>query len=190
MDASTRPAHVAADPAHPAGRYAAPARFFHWTIALLMLVVWPAGLIIDKFYEVEWAKTLLYFIHENIGVTIWLLALARLAYRFMNPPPPLPADTPLAIKGAAHATHALLYVILLTQPIGGFIATNAWGFPLTFWGLLPLPDPVGNNEALAKTVTYFHWIGGISLLLILAAHIGGALYHLVVRKDGIFQRMT
>jgi cytochrome b561 len=190
MDASTRPAYAAADPKHPAGRYGAPARFFHWATALMMLVMWPVGLVIDKFYEIEWLKLLLYFIHENLGVTIWLLALARLAYRLRNPPPPLPADTPLAIKGAAHVTHALLYVILLTQPIGGFITTNAWNFPLTFWGLIPLPNPVGEDQELAKMVQYFHWIGGISLLLILVAHIGGALYHLVIRKDGIFQRMT
>lgn len=189
MDAATR--HVtAADPTRPAGRYAAPARFFHWTTALLMLVMWPVGLVIDKFYEIEWLKLLLYFIHENIGVTIWLLTLARLAYRFRNPPPPLPADTPLAIRAAAHATHALLYVILLTQPIAGFITTNAWGFPLTFWGMLPMPDPVGNNEALAKPLQYYHWVWGVVLLVILAAHIAGALYHLLIRKDGIFQRMT
>lgn len=190
MDASTHPARATVDPAHPAGRYAAPARFFHWAIALLMLVGWPVGLIIKNFYDIEWLKLLLYFIHENIGVTIWLLALARVAYRIKYPPPPLPADTPAFIRGAAHATHWLLYVILLVQPIGGFIATNAWGFNLTFWGVLPLPDPVGNNEALAKTVQYLHRLTAFSLLLILIAHIGGALYHLLIRKDGIFQRMT
>jgi cytochrome b561 len=178
------------DPRHPAGRYSAPARFFHWSIAFLMLVVWPAGLIIDKFYEVEWAKVALYFIHENLGVTIWLLALARLAWRFISPPPPLPADTPALIKGVAHATHWALYAILLLQPIGGFIATNAFGFPLDFFGLIPLPDPVGNDEALGKSVMNLHWLTGLALLVILIAHVAGALYHLVLRKDGIFQRMT
>jgi cytochrome b561 len=175
---------------HPAGRYSAPARFFHWSIAFLMLVVWPAGLIIDRFYEVEWAKNTLYFIHENLGVTIWLLALARLAWRFISPPPPLPADTPAVIRGVAHATHWALYAILLAQPIGGFIATNAWGFPLTFFGLIPLPDPVGNNEALAKAISNLHWLTGLALLGLLTAHVAGALFHLVVKKDGIFQRMT
>jgi cytochrome b561 len=190
MDATTRAAPAGTDLAHPAGRYSAPARFFHWAIALLMLIVLPVGLIIDRFYEVEWAKNLLYFIHENLGVTIWLLVLARLAWRFMSPPPPLPADTPAMIRLAAHGTHIALYVILLAQPIGGFIGTNAAGFPLDFFGLIPLPNPTGENEALSQLVLRWHWITGLALAVILVAHVGGALYHLVIRKDGVFQRMV
>ena len=178
-----------ADAAHPAGRYSAPARFFHWAIAFLLLIVWPVGLIIDKFYEVEWMKNLLYFIHENLGVTIWLLVLARLAWRWMRPPPPLPADFPPLMRMAAHATHIALYVLLIAQPIGGFIATNAWGFPLDFLGLVPLPSPVAENEDLAKLVQYWHWIAGFALLVVIIAHVGAALMHLVVKKDGVFQRM-
>jgi cytochrome b561 len=178
------------DPRHPAGRYSAPARFFHWAIAFLMLIVWPAGLIIDKFYEVEWAKNLLYFVHENLGVVIWLLVLARLAWRWIKPPPPLPADMPALIRTAAHATHVALYVILIAQPIGGFLATNAFGFPLDFFGLIPLPSPISDNEALGKVIIYWHWITGLALFVILIAHIAGALYHLVIRKDGVFQRMV
>lgn len=188
--AQPQPLIAGTDPRHPAGRYSAPARFFHWAVAFLMLIVWPAGLIIDKFYEVEWAKTLLYFIHENLGVVIWLLVLARLAWRWMNPPPPLPAEMPGWMRAAAHATHVALYVFLIAQPIGGFIATNAWGFPLDFFGLIPLPDPVGNNEELAKLVQFGHWVSGVALLVIIIVHVAAALFHLVVKKDGVFQRMT
>ena len=179
-----------ADPLHPAGRYSGPARFFHWAIALLIIVVWPVGLLIDATADIAWLNTLLYFIHENLGVTIWLLALARLAWRFIHPPPPLPESLPAHMRAAAHATHVALYVILLVQPIGGFITTNAFGFPLDWFGILPLPSPEGENEALGNMVKFGHWAVGMALVVVLAAHVGGAFYHLLIRKDGIFQRMV
>ena len=184
------PPSPAADPSHPAGRYSAPARFFHWTTVLLVALAWPAGRLIQASEGIAWLNALLYFIHENLGATIWLLTLARLAWRFINPPPPLPADLPAAMRRAAHATHAALYVILLGQPIAGFITTNAFGFPLEFFGLVQLPNPVGESEALGNAVKLLRWGTALALVLLLAAHLGGAFYHLLVRKDGIFRRMV
>jgi cytochrome b561 len=178
-----------ADAAHPAGRYRLPARLLHWATAVLMLVVWPVGQAIDWVYEVEWAKTLGYAVHENLAVIIWVLVLLRLAWRWLVPPPPLPASMMGVQKLAAHAVHAGLYMFLFLMPIVGFVATNAWGFPLELFGVVMLPDPIGNNEEAAKVLSFIHEFGAYALLGLIAVHIGAALFHQYVLKDGTLQRM-
>lgn len=182
-------ADAAADARHPAGRYRLPARILHWSVAGLMLVVWPVGQVIDWVYEIEWAKNLGYAVHENLAVIIWVLVLLRLAYRWMVPPPPLPASMPRVQQAAAHAVHAGLYMFLFLMPVVGFVATNAWGFPLNLFGLVMLPDPIGNNEAAGKVLSWIHEYGAYALLGLIAVHIGAALFHHYVQKDGTLQRM-
>ena len=171
-------------------RYAAPARSFHWITAALVAVIIVVGLWIAYFRPEEEAfKLRLYNIHESLGVIVWVLTLMRLAYRRRHPLPPLPADTPAAIRVAAHATHVSLYVLLLTLPVIGFLATNAWGFPLSVFGVLPLPSPVGKDEELAKVLALLHRIGALSIIVLIGGHIAGALYHTFIRKDALLQRM-
>lgn len=177
------------DPKYPAGRYRLPARIMHWAVAGLMLVVWPVGQVIDWVYEIEWAKTLGYAVHENLAVIIWVLVLLRLAYRWMVPPPALPAAMPKVQQLAAHAVHAGLYMFLFLMPIVGFVATNAWGFPLDLFGVLPLPDPIGNNEAAGKVLSWIHEYGAYALLGLIAVHVGAALFHHYVQKDATLRRM-
>lgn len=171
-------------------RYAMPARLLHWTTAALVVVVAFVGLWLAYFRPEEEAfKLRLYNIHESLGVVIWVLTLARIVYRRRHPPPPLPADTPPLIRFAAHATHMGLYALLFLLPIVGFLATNAWGFPLKVFGVLPLPAPIGKDEALAKILSTLHWCGALAGALLLAGHIGGVIYHTFIRKDGLLRRM-
>jgi cytochrome b561 len=171
-------------------RYAAPARCIHWITAALVGVIIFVGLWIAYFRPEEEAfKLRLYNVHESLGVIVWVLTLIRLVYRRRHPPPPLAADTPAATRMVAHASHVSLYVLLLTLPVIGFLATNAWGFPLSVFGALPLPSPVGKDETLAKVLAALHRIGALAIIALIGAHIAGALYHTFIRKDGLLRRM-
>lgn len=171
-------------------RYTTPARLLHWTTVVLIVVVAILGLWLAYFRpEEEGFKLRLYNIHESLGVVIWVLTLARLVVRHRHPPPPLPDDTPALIRFAAHATHIGLYGLLFLLPIIGFLATNAWGFPLKVFGVLPLPSPIGKDEALAKLLSTLHWSGALAGALLLAGHVGGVIYHTFIRKDGLLRRM-
>ena len=172
-------------------RYDLIARCLHWiTAAVLIAIVVPAGIWIHCFEPADQAfKLQLYNIHESFGVCVFVIALLRLWNRHRRPAPPLPADLPGSMRVAAHATHVCLYVLLVLMPITGFLATNAWGFPLKVFGVLPLPSPVGKDEALAKVLSLLHWIGAMAIITFIAAHVAGALYHQFVRRDGILRRM-
>ncbi len=171
-------------------RYDAASRAFHWVTVALILMAAGLGLwIAHARPEDEGFKLTLYNVHESIGATIWAVTLARLAWRLGHPPPPLPADLPGALKLAARLNHTAFYVWLLTMPVVGFVATNAWGFPLTWFGLVPLPDPVGKNVPLAETLTSVHRLMAWSLVGMIALHAGAALWHQFVRRDGTLRKM-
>ena len=172
-------------------RYNLVARSLHWLTALAVLaIVIPAGLWISYFEPADEAfKLRLYNVHESVGVLVFVLALARLVNRYRDPPPPLPPDLPAPIRLAAHVTHGCLYALLLLMPLIGFLATNAWGFPLSVFGVLPLPSPVGKDEALAKVLSFLHWSGAIAIGALIAAHLLGVIYHQWVRRDGLLRRM-
>ena len=171
-------------------RYTLPARALHWTTAALVAVVALLGLWLAYFRpDEESFKLRLYNLHESLGVVVWVLTLLRLAYRHRHPPPPLPAETGALVRFAAHATHVGLYGLLILLPVIGFLATNAWGFPLKVFGLLPLPSPIGKDEAIAKVLSTLHWCGALAGALLLAGHLGGVVHHTFMRKDGLLQRM-
>jgi len=156
-----------------------------------MLMIIGVGLWISYFAPADEAfKMRLYNLHESLGVTVFLMAIARIIYRRMHPPPPLPPDTPPLVHLAAHVTHVSLYALLLLMPVIGFLATNAWGFPLSLFGVLPLPSPIGKDEALAEWLSMFHWAGAIAIILLISGHLAGVAYHTFIRRDGLLKRMT
>ena len=156
-----------------------------------MLVVITVGLWMVYLEPADQAfKFRLYNLHESFGVTVFMLALIRLVYRRLHPPPPLPPDTPALVRLGAHVTHIALYALLLLMPVIGFLATNAWGFPLSVFGVLPLPSPIAKNEALAEWLSFFHWCGAITIILLIGGHLAGVVYHTFVRRDGLLKRMT
>ena len=174
-----------------APRYATASRWLHWLTAVLIAVIIPVGIWFHYFEPADEAlKLRLYNIHESLGVVTFFLVLLRLLNRRFNPSPPLPADTPPAIRLAAHVNHWGLYALLVLMPVTGFLATNAWGFPLSVFGVLPMPVPLGKNEEIAKVLSLLHWSGALVFGLLITAHLAGVIHHTFVRRDGLLQRMT
>jgi cytochrome b561 len=171
-------------------RYVASSRWLHWLTAVLVAVVIVFGIWIKYFEPANEAfKLRLYNIHESFGVVVFVIVLIRLLNRYRHPPPPLALDTPASIRLAAHTSHAALYALLVLMPVIGFLATNAWGFPLTVFGVLPLPAPYGKDEELAKLLSFLHWCGAITIVLTIGAHLMGVVYHTFIRRDGLLHRM-
>ena len=171
-------------------RYSTTARCMHWITVALVLAMFAVGFWMTSFEPKDEAfKALLYDIHESIGVVVFVVVLLRLLRRWANPPAPLPSRLPPMVRFAAHANHTLLYLVLLAQPVVGLLDSNAWGFPLVWAGLVPIPSPIGKDEAIAPLLSAVHWYGALLLLALIVAHVCGAAYHGLVRRDGVVQRM-
>ncbi|MEJ1159221.1 cytochrome b [Prosthecomicrobium sp. N25] len=166
-------------------RYRRPARVLHWLIAVLVIGNIIGGFVIAN---VEGVDTI-YNLHRSTGFLIMVLAILRLLYRLTNPPPPLPTHMPALQKFAAEVVHWALYGFMIVTPIVGWAASNAFGAQVSIYWLFELPAIVGKDEALFKSLIAAHQWLGIGFLLAILVHIGGALFHTVVQKDGILARM-
>jgi len=171
-------------------RYAPAARGLHWLTVVLVAAMF--GLGITMVYLVPgndpWSHRL-FNTHESLGVMVLLVMLARLAYRLRHPPESLPERIPRVFHQVGHANHVLLYTLLLAQPVIGLLADNAGGFQVVWFELVPVPTLLGKNEALAHLLSAAHWYGAVLIALLVCAHVAGALFHALVRRDGVLQRM-
>jgi cytochrome b561 len=168
--------------------YTITARILHWVTALVILLMIPLGAIIGN----DWGGPLqdwCYALHESLGTLLIPVMIGRLVYRLANPPLPLPGDIPALQQFAAHATHVGLYALLLAQPLVGWIAKSAYGAPIVVLGLFTLPPIAPENRPLSDQLFLVHGAMGFTITGLVAAHIGAALYHHLIRKDRVLMRV-
>ncbi|WP_246659089.1 cytochrome b/b6 domain-containing protein [Rhizobium sp. FY34] len=128
-------------------RYPGAMRAMHWLVAVLVLATWPLGMVI-KFVRDD-VKLGFYLLHESLGLIVLWLTLVRIGIRLTSEVPKSPVDGALAM--IAHAVHLSLYLMLIVMPVSGFLATNAHGFPLVWFGIVPVwsPRQITGDRALA-----------------------------------------
>ena len=168
-------------------RYSGTAIALHWLTAVLILGAFALGLYMVEL-ELSPAKLKLYSYHKWLGVTIWLLAVLRLLWRLAHEPPPLPG-MPAWQRRAAAITHVMLYVLVLEIPISGWLFSSASGFPVVYFGVVPLPDLVAKDKALAGLLQTLHATLNYVLMAIVIVHIAAALKHHLVDRDSVLHRM-
>ena len=168
--------------------YTATARVLHWITAILVLAQIVLGILIANKWTGPWQDQL-YDLHKSNGAVLIPIILIRIFYRWGHPPPPLPADIPPIQQFAAHATHYLLYGLVVAQVFLGWIATAAYPAPVPIYGLFNLPSVWPENRVLSEQLLAIHKVVGISIAVVAAMHIGAALFHHFVRKDRVLMRM-
>ncbi len=166
-------------------RYAATSRILHWIVAVLVLAIWPLGFFI-KFTKKEVTLDF-YMVHESLGFLVLWIMLVRVGNKLLvRAPQP---EGQAIERLVASVVHGLLYLFLIIMPVSGFLATNAHGFPLLWFGLVPIWSPVGKAPDIAWTLSAIHAWSAWILLTLFALHIGGVLFHHVIRRDNTLYRM-
>ena len=176
-------------------RYGAVTKAFHWTIALGVIVMIPLGIVANDLpfgtSEELARKAALFSIHKTLGVTILLVAVARIAWAVSQPKPGhLHPDRRLE-TALADTVHHLLYATLILVPLSGWIGHAASeGFAPILWPLgqsLPL---VPKSEAVHRTAFALHIVFERVLALSLLLHVAGALKHHFWDRDATLRRMA
>jgi cytochrome b561 len=172
--------------------YSTAARRFHWWTVLFVATQIPLGLTMayrgNKLDIWDGLTNALYSSHKLLGIVIFLLVLARLVYRLRNGAPPDEPSLEWWQRGASHTTHWGLYLLLLVVPILGYIGVSLYP-ALDLFGIVSLPGLVAPNQDAAARVFYYHWLGAVAIVLLIGMHVGAALFHYVIRKDGVLRRM-
>ncbi|WP_425257258.1 cytochrome b [Rubrivivax sp. RP6-9] len=170
-----------------ATRYTPTAIALHWLLALMILGALAVGLTMTSL-PFSPTRLKLYNWHKWAGVCILLLSAARLLWRLTHRPP---ADAPMPAwqRRAAHAAHGALYLLFFAVPLAGWAYSSAAGFPVVLFGVLPLPDFVAPDRALAETLKGLHKWLAYGLAGVVVLHVAGALKHQFVDRDGLLLRM-
>ena len=171
-----------------APRFTATAIALHWLVFALiacgfMLALYMTGLPLSP------AKLKYYSWHKGIGVTVFMLAVARLLWRLAYGAPPPPASMPAWQRRAATASHALLYVLILVIPVSGWLYSSASGVPTVYLGLLQLPDLLARDKTLAEALNNVHIALNYTMLALVVIHAGAALKHHFIDGDDVLARM-
>ena len=154
-------------------------RVLHWIVAVLVLLTWPLGFVIS-FIKKEWSLDF-YMVHESLGFLVFWIMLVRLGNK-LTAQHPEPEGNKLE-RMAASTVHGLIYAFLIIMPVSGFLATNAHGFPLEWFGLVPIWSPIDKSPEIAGILSGIHWASAWILLGLFALHIGAVLLHHVIKRD-------
>ena len=168
--------------------YGALAQGFHWLIFALIVALFAIGWYMEDL-PLGPDKIKIYNLHKSIGVLVLSLAVLRLLWRFITPPPPLPSGMADWERRAAAASHVMLYLLIFAQPVIGILHSNAANFPVVVFGSLTLPAVIGPSEALKKALGAAHYWGSWAILGMVVLHAGAALRHHFVVKDDVLRRM-
>ena len=168
-------------------RYTGLAIALHWVLALAIVGSFSVGVYMTEL-PISPQRLKLYNWHKWAGICILALSALRLLWRLTHRPP---ADVPMPAwqQRASHAVHGLLYVLFFAVPLAGWAYSSAAGFPIVVFGVLPLPDFVSPDKALAEAIKPLHKILAFTLAALVLAHVGAALKHHFVDRDGLLDRM-
>jgi cytochrome b561 len=168
--------------------WSATAKFLHWLVAVLIFLQFTLGYL-AKGWPLSPTKLDLFVWHKSTGILILTLVLLRLLNRLRASGVALPKGTPGWERIAARLSHLLLYVLMVSLPLSGWIVNSAAGIPFKIFWWLELP-PMGQADKQVATLTaHVHFWLGVAFVALLVVHIGAALRHHFVKRDGVLMRM-
>jgi cytochrome b561 len=171
----------------------------HWLIAALILtnigLAWYFNALtgLPKIPPVQ--------LHKSFGITILLLSLARLAWRIVSPPPPLPSSLQPWERLAAGTVYALFYAVMIGMPLSGWALTSASAIirfePIKLFGIIHWPAiapltqlPPPEMKQTHDAFTTVHELLAYLAYGLIVLHVAAALRHLVLLRDGVMARMV
>lgn len=159
------------------------ARLVHWLMAVLILAMLFIG--VSMVSDLSTHHPVMVELHKATGLALLVLVILRICLRLSLPHPPLPRDLPAIQRLAAGASHLLLYALMLAMPLLGWAMLSAGGYPRP----LQLPAIAPHDLQLYAVLRQAHGWAGYLLFAIVLVHLGAALMHALVRRDGVLRSM-
>lgn len=164
------------------------ARLLHWVMAAMIVSMLFVGA--GMVTTVSGRHAALVAMHKPLGVAVLVLACVRVVVRLSSRPPALPADLPGWQKFAAHGSHLVLYALMIAMPLVGWAMLSAGGYPVTLGGGVRLPSIVPADAVWFAWLRHAHrWLAYLFFATFLA-HFAAALYHGMIRRDGVLRAMV
>jgi len=168
-------------------QYGLIARSLHWLIFLLVVAMLLGGVLLPHLPSGGF-KSLAYSAHKSTGVVILLLMILRLIWRSCNPLPRNLANRPI-LNYAAHVLHICLYTLLFLQPLSGILMSQAYGYPVSVFGVFELPRFIWQSATLGQFFREVHGAAAAILASAIVVHVAAALKHHYIDGNRTLMRM-
>jgi cytochrome b561 len=170
-------------------KYSGSAKLMHWFVAAAVIVLLAIGPVMKRLVPEGSLRDNLYSFHEALGAVVLIAMVARLVRRMAYGAPAPDATMPPIEQRASLWAQYALYVLLFVTTLLGWAGTNAYGDPVSVFGLFDFPAILGKDQGLSDRIFVWHLICGIVIGAIVALHVVGALYHGLVKRDSVLRRM-
>lgn len=172
--------------------YDAAARHFHWWTFAAVAIQIPLGIAMNirgNWLDIwDTLTNNMYSTHKLLGIVIFFIVAVRLCYRLSRGAPQDEPTVERWQKVVSHVVHRTLYALLLAVPVVGFFGVQLYP-ALDLFGVASLPAVVAPDKAASAWVLALHAILAFMLLFLIAMHVGAALFHHFIRRDGVLTRM-
>ena len=170
-------------------RHAMPIVFLHWLIAVAAVGQVSLGWWMQSLPKAPPGLRAGWFnVHKSIGISIGLVMVIRLIIRLRGSAPAYPVHMPPWQQQAARLSHGLLYGCLFALPLSGYLGSSFTKYPIRFYGFA-LPHWGWDAPALKELCSMVH-LGCVWLLMgLVTLHVAAAVKHLLVDRDGVFERI-
>jgi len=172
----------------PPARYTRVAQWLHWIIAALIVVQLALAWVADDLPNGA-RKLHVLGRHKSFGMTVLMLTIVRLLWRLRHTPPELPAGMKPIERQLARTTHRLFYVLLLAQPLTGWLMSSAKNYSVSWFGLFTWPDLIAPNKAAFEILKTTHDLMGNALFAVIVVHVLAAFKHHLIDNDDVLTRM-
>lgn len=170
-----------------ASRYTGVAIALHWLTTLLVFSLFALGwFMVDL--PIGPQRGDYFALHKSVGIAVFVLLLMRVAWRLGHRPPPFPPTMRAWRVLLARVVHLAFYVMLVLQPLSGYLSSSFSGYETRWFGI-PLPRWGWRDAPLNEFFTEIHVICSLTLLLLIAMHVLGALSHVLSGESAMFRRM-
>ncbi len=163
-------------------------RLLHWVMAVCILAMLFIGVGMVSTITPKYLS--LVSIHKPLGIAILVLALIRLAVRLRYGAPSLPADLPAPMKLAAELSHYALYALMIGMPLLGWAMLSAASYPVVLFSNVHLPQILPLSDSLHTLLWNAHYYLAFAFFALILLHVAAALFHALVRRDGVFESMA
>jgi cytochrome b561 len=164
------------------------ARVLHWLMAAMIVAMIFIG--IGMVASVSERHLWLVRLHKPLGIAILVFAVIRLTVRLRRRPPALPQDLSQFQILAVRLSHGLLYALMFAMPLIGWAMLSAGGYPVMLSESLRLPSIFPVSAGAFAVLRHLHgWLATL-LFLTFLGHMAAALYHGLIRRDGVLSSMT
>lgn len=169
------------------GSFNLPGRLLHWILALAIVAMLfiGAGMMTSIIL-----RPALLNLHRPLGFMIFILVIIRIVNRLMFRTPKLPASVPRWQVAAAHFSHVMLYMLMVSMPLLGWAMMSAGNWPVSLMGGWVLPPLIPENPVHYAWLRTAHTVCAWVLFLCVTGHICAALIHAWIYRDGVFSSMV